>query len=531
MDSLTRLKSGIANWNQWRERNPRATCDLTNQDLSNGYFFEGNFRQVNFQGAKLRRACLIGADLREADLSHADLSGAYLGDANLQGADLSHANCEGIDLTGVDLQQTNLQGTRFSAGTPHRTQASAEVGQPQAAGYSKSQTATLEPPNLKQKSPPPGPRFGANFKLSRANWGLIVVGLALIAGLPLAFNQSDVAQSGAALDTPASDAVTQRSLNEEPQPDGQPVVEEAQPAAPFELTQSLDSASQVWAVTTYTPKEGNLLIISGGDDGLIEIRDRQTGEIVRTLTGHVDMVRSLAIANSGQWLVSSSGDGIKVWQPETGELIHDLPLEKNGGLAFMNSPIWSVAISPDEKTFISGNYDGHIMVWDLATGKRRYTFPTDSVVWSVAIAPNGQSFVTGSGDGSARQWNLASGELLQTFSGHRDAVRAVAISPDGRTLASGSWDSSIRLWDLATGEYRTTLNSHGDRVVSVAISLDSSTLASGSIDNTLRLWDLPSGTLTRNLDNSTDWVLTVDFALDEQVLVSGGKDRTIKVWQ
>ena len=531
MDPLTRLESGITNWNQWRAKNPRATCDLANQDLSNGYFFEGNFRRVNFRGATLRRACLIGADLRDADLRHADLSGAYLGDANLQGADLSYANCEGIELTGVDLQQTNLRGARFSAGTPNRAQASAEVGQPQAAEYSKGQTATLESPRAKQKSPHSSPRFGAHFKLSRAAWGSIAIGLALIVGLPLTFNQSDVAQSDAASDIPASGSVPQQGLDGEPQLAAQPEAKEAEPAAPFELTQSLDSTSQVWAVATYTPKEGNPLVISGGDDGLITIWDRQTGEVVRTLAGHTDMIRSLAIANSGQWLVSSSGDGIKVWQPETGALIHDLPLEKNGGLALMNSPVWSVAISPDEKTFVSGNYDGHIMVWDLVTGERRYTFPTDSVVWSVAIAPNGQSFVTGSGDGSARQWNLASGELLQTFGGHRDAVRAVAISPDGRTLASGSWDSSIRLWNLATGEYRTTLSSHEDRVVSVAISPDSSTLASGSIDNTLRLWDLPSGTLTRNLDNSTDWVLTVDFALGEQVLVSGGKDRTIKVWQ
>ncbi len=530
MDHLARLKSGIANWNQWREKHPKESCDLVGQDLSGGYFFEGNFQGVSFKGAILKRACFIGADLREADLSHADLRGAYLGDANLRGADLSHANCEGTNLARVDLQHTNLQGTRFSSANSSLAQegtlaASHQREQHSTKSQTKAQTAvaleTHEPAQaIAQRSAPQS--RGARLNLSPVAWaGAIAAGLAVVIGLPLAFTQQNTQNN-----------IAQNDTGTEPQPVAQSeLVEDTQPVTQLELTQFLDSAGQVWAVTTHTESDGDARVIGGGKDGLIEIWDRQTGKMVRTLAGHTDTVRSLAIAESGQRLVSGSGDGIKVWQPETGELIYSIPTGQNGGPTFMRSPVWSVAISPDEKTFVSSDYDGYIAVWDLASGEMRYDIHTDSTVWSVAIAPDGQSFVSGSTDGIVRQWDLQSGQLLQTFTGHRDAVRAVAIAPDGKTLASGSWDGSIKLWDLATGELQTTLNGHDGRVVSIAISPDGNTLASGSTDNTLKLWDLPSGTLTKNLDNNSNWVLAVAFALEEEMLVSGGKDRTIKVWQ
>ncbi|MGB3293627.1 MAG: pentapeptide repeat-containing protein [Phormidesmis sp.] len=531
MNHLTLLKSGIADWNQWRAKHPKASCNLAGQDLSGGYFFEGNFRRVNLQGANLRRACFIGADLRDANLSHTDLSGAYLGDANLQGANLSHANCEGTNLTRVNLQQTNLQGTRFSAENiglaQGRVTASSQQSSSQVADGQSANSRTAIALRARQHAPESvssQPR-GAKLGLGWVAWVSIAAGLVLAIGLPFAFTRSNATQND-----PPQNRTAQRDTDQDAQPDTS-LVADAKPVAPLKLTQFLDSADQVWAVTTHTQENGDSLVISGGKDGLIEIWDRQTGETIRTLTGHTDTIRSLSVSKSGQWLVSGSGDGIKVWQPQTGELIHSLPLRKNGGPMFMQSPIWSVAISPDEKTFVSSAYDGHIIVWNLAEGKQNYILHIDSTVWSVAIAPDGQSFVTGSSDGTIRQWDLSSGELLQTFSGHSDAVRAVAISPDGETLASGSWDSSIKIWNLATGNLRTTLNGHEGRVVSIAISSDGNTLASGGTDNTLKLWNLTSGQLTKNLDNNSKWILAVDFALEERTLVSGGKDRTIKVWQ
>ena len=112
-NELSLLETGIEHWNQWRRLHPHHPIDLTEQDLSHGYFFEGNLRGANLQGANLQRACLIGADLQGADLQGADLQGAYLGDANLRGANLSQANLKDANLDRANLQRTNLLGTNI----------------------------------------------------------------------------------------------------------------------------------------------------------------------------------------------------------------------------------------------------------------------------------------------------------------------------------------------------------------------------------------------------------------------------------
>ncbi|MGC1306842.1 MAG: pentapeptide repeat-containing protein [Phormidesmis sp.] len=99
------LEESIEQWNQWRSQHPEEPCNLEGYDLSNGYFYEGDFSGADLRGANLRRACLIGADMRWADLRGADLSGAYLEEANLYGASLDNANLTGASLERADLRR------------------------------------------------------------------------------------------------------------------------------------------------------------------------------------------------------------------------------------------------------------------------------------------------------------------------------------------------------------------------------------------------------------------------------------------
>lgn len=57
-------------------------------------------------------------------------------------------------------------------------------------------------------------------------------------------------------------------------------------------------------------------IVSGGSrDGTIKIWDLATGKLLRTLTGHSEVVLSVAISPDGQTIVSGSDDKtIKIWR-------------------------------------------------------------------------------------------------------------------------------------------------------------------------------------------------------------------------
>ncbi|MEZ2250165.1 protein kinase, partial [Microcoleus sp.] len=155
--------------------------------------------------------------------------------------------------------------------------------------------------------------------------------------------------------------------------------------------------------------------------------------LVKTLTGHSDLVHSVAISPDGQTLVSSSWNKtIKIWNLATGNLIRTL----SGN----SSPVNSVAISPDGQTLVSSSWDKTIKIWNLATGNLIRTLSGHSNdVSSVAISPDGQTLVSSSWDKTIKIWNLATGNLIRTLSGNSSPVNSVAISPDGQTLVSSSW--------------------------------------------------------------------------------------------
>jgi uncharacterized protein YjbI with pentapeptide repeats len=131
---LALLQQGVAIWNEWRDRNPYSSLDLSQANLPQGNFSQANLRLADLSSANLRSATLRSADLssatlRETALSGADLSGANLRLANLSRANLSRMNFDfvlspgeildedrrnliprniGVSLSGANLSMANL---------------------------------------------------------------------------------------------------------------------------------------------------------------------------------------------------------------------------------------------------------------------------------------------------------------------------------------------------------------------------------------------------------------------------------------
>jgi hypothetical protein len=106
------LRSGVTNWNRWRDENRSIIPDISGANL-NGVNLEG----ANLRWANLCTANLTGTDLREADLCEAilcgaTLSGADLSDAKCIRADFRDANIR-ADLIRADLRFANFGGANL----------------------------------------------------------------------------------------------------------------------------------------------------------------------------------------------------------------------------------------------------------------------------------------------------------------------------------------------------------------------------------------------------------------------------------
>jgi predicted NACHT family NTPase len=235
-------------------------------------------------------------------------------------------------------------------------------------------------------------------------------------------------------------------------------------------------------------------------------------------------VLTVAYSPNGQLFATGEADGgVRLWEVATSQQI----------LTFKGHTSWvsSVTFSPDAKFLASGSHDNTVKIWDIQTGKclKILTGHTE-VVRSVDISLDGKTLASGSDDCTIKIWNFQTGECLKTLQGHSGRVWAVVINSDGRTIASSSSDETVKIWNISTGECLHTLQGHTSQIASLAISRDNRTLVSGSNDCTIKIWNFQTGECLKTLQGHSTGVWTVAVDSSGTILVSGSNDHTIKIW-
>jgi WD40 repeat protein len=150
---------------------------------------------------------------------------------------------------------------------------------------------------------------------------------------------------------------------------------------------------------------------------------------------------------------------MRLWHVDSGQCLKTLSGHTN--------PIWSVVFSPDGHLLASGSEDQTVRLWDVDTGQCLMTLSGHTrPIPSVTFSPDGRLLASGSLDQTVRLWEVPlragefgrdTGQCLKILSGHTNWVWSVAFNPDGCLLTSGSADATLKLWEVPTGDYLKTL--------------------------------------------------------------------------
>ena len=186
------------------------------------------------------------------------------------------------------------------------------------------------------------------------------------------------------------------------------------------------------------------ILAIGTTKGTIELQHLNSGQLLQVLSGYQgDDISAIALSPNGKMLAASGLNAasgfcratVTLWELPSGEVLRTFGSENY------------VAISSNSQILVS--HGGKIIkLWNLETGELLHSVQTGIRITSAAaISPDGKYFAVGCFDGTVRIWNFR-GELLHALEGHSSPVSALAIGLLGETLVSGGENGTVKLWQL-----------------------------------------------------------------------------------
>jgi WD40 repeat protein len=243
-----------------------------------------------------------------------------------------------------------------------------------------------------------------------------------------------------------------------------------------------------------------------------------------------------------EFIASAGESGTIELREVSGKLIQSIKVK--GGA------IWSLKISPDCSTLVSGSADGVVRLWNMKktisidekplkfdnSYKHQNSQKEGVDILEVAFNYDGNIIASTGADWKVKLWSK-DGKFLKDLGERYQCKNAKIIQDSGRKYQCNNGD-----WlEIGTQETKKDkikfkdidgLDKHQDAIYSVAFIPKPNTpqIVTAGIEG-IKLWntDGKNGTFIEKLDSS--WVYGIVYSPDKLLMASGHADGTIKIWE
>jgi WD40 repeat protein len=231
---------------------------------------------------------------------------------------------------------------------------------------------------------------------------------------------------------------------------------------------SADNTVYVWNTLTWTSIQrytnhtdwvrsldqiDNDTMVSGSEDRTIQIWRISTGETLKKINvnTYVYVVRVFSIEYK-QIVCGKQGtsNNLQIYNYETGQLIRTL----SGHSAHVRT-----IEMLSEQFMASGSDDNRVIIWDLLSYSIKYnlTGHTNYVRCIKSLSSN--LIASGDFNGLIIIWNWITGEQIFNLIGHTSSLYDNSLDLyDEQTMISGSNDRTVKFWNITNGELIRSIN-------------------------------------------------------------------------
>jgi WD40 repeat protein/serine/threonine protein kinase len=274
----------------------------------------------------------------------------------------------------------------------------------------------------------------------------------------------------------------------------------------------------------YSP-DGRFLV-TAGQDTTARVWDASTGALLRTFRGHEGDVDFATLSPDGRRLATCGNDRtVRLW---------DALDDTRPSIVLGRHPeeAVSVVFSLDGRTLFSGDDEGRLKTWDVATARetRSIVLPPKARIEGLALSPDGRTLAV-----ATRSPMLLDAQTLEHGADlpGSQATFCVAFSHDGGLVACAEEEGRVRLSNAQTGlrwnPTGVTLPRSG-RVVGLAFSPDDGVLAACHDGGIVCLWDVKTGIQMRSYRSGHYRIWGAAFSPDGRDLAVCGTDGAVEIW-
>ncbi len=232
---------------------------------------------------------------------------------------------------------------------------------------------------------------------------------------------------------------------------------------------------------------------------------------------------SLAVSPDGKWL--AAGKGSEIW-------IHDLQKKDTPVLKKLSGHtdvVQSLAWSAKSDRLASGGFR-RVLIWKSESFDR-VALLSDGLedrVTSLVFTSNGEELIVADGGssrvGKLHLWKLSEAKPHRTWKAHADTILDLALSSDGKFVASAGADKLAKIWSLESQKETARFEGHGNSVYAVAFDAKGTQIATAGADEEIKIWDVKTRVQGINFPRLGTAINALWWTADDKQLIAVGED-------